>query len=69
MTCHQRIGTKKEDYVLKRAYEYINAGMPKDFGKTQMANKEAPKNAPKPNEKKVGTSVPVTFDKPKDKKQ
>ncbi len=60
---------KKEDYVLKRAYEYINSGMPKDFGKTQMANKDAPKPTPKPEEKKTGSAVPVPFDKPKDKKQ
>lgn len=60
---------KKEDYVLKRAYEYINAGMPKDFGKTQMAVKsDAPKAAAAvtANDKK-GTSVPVPFDKPKGK--
>lgn len=51
---------KEDDYVLKRAIEYINAGMPKNW----LSKTAEVKPAEKP---KTGTGVPVIFDKPKDK--
>lgn len=51
---------KEDDYVLKRAYEYINAGMPKNWPTKAAEVKPAEKT-------KTGTSVPVVFDKPKEK--